>query len=138
MQALSHITENRVYAVDMTATMGRPTKRKRTAFGQRLVEAREAAGLSQRELAEKLGITQRSLSWWEREPVALKPEQLAALAEALDVTADHLLGRAPKKRKRVGPIGKAQKVFEAVSKLPRHQQKKIIDVVESFVAQHRG
>jgi transcriptional regulator with XRE-family HTH domain len=137
MQALSHTAKNRVYAVDMTAYMGRPTKRKRTAFGERLVAAREAAGLSQRDLAEKIGISQRALSWWEREPVALKPEQLVTLAEALGVTADHLLGRAPEKKRGSGPKGKAQKVFEAVSKLPRHQQKKIIDVVESFVNQHQ-
>lgn len=118
--------------------MGRPTNKKRTPFGQRLVETREAAGMSQRDLADKLGITQRALSWWEREPVALKPEQLTALAEALNVTADFLLGRGVKKQRGPGPTGKAKKVFEDVSKLPRHQQKKIIDVVESFVAQHQG
>jgi transcriptional regulator with XRE-family HTH domain len=135
MQAFSHITKNPVYTRDMT--MGRPTDRKRTPFGQRLVETREAAGMSQRDLADKLGITQRALSWWEREPVALKPEQLSALAEALNVTADYLLGRDVKPKRGTGPTGKAQKVFEDVSKLPRHQQKKIIDVVESFVAQHQ-
>lgn len=135
MQALSDITKNRVYAVDMTV-MGRPTNRKRTKFGERIVAAREAAGLSQRDLAEKLGVSQRSLSWWERQNVALKPDQLAALAESLGVSADFLLGRDPEKKRGTGPTGKAKKVFEAVSKLPRHQQKKIIDVVESFVAQH--
>ena len=135
MQALSYMTKNRVYAVDMTV-MGRPTNRKRTKFGERLVAAREAAGLSQKDLADKLGISQRALSWWEREPVALKPEQMAALAEALNVSADYLLGRETKKKRGSGPTGRAQKVFEAVSSLPRHQQKKIIDVVESFVAQH--
>ncbi len=137
MQALYHITENRVYHGDMT-TMGRPTKRKRTPFGERLVAAREAAGLSQRELAEKLEITQRALSWWEREPVALKPEQLVALTDALGVTSDHLLGRDTPKKRGTGPKGKARKVFEAVAKLPRHHQKKIVDVVESFVAQHNN
>jgi transcriptional regulator with XRE-family HTH domain len=137
MRVLSCATINQVYAADMAANMGRPTSRKRTEFGERLVATREAAGLSQRELAEKLGISQRSLSWWEREHVALKPEQLAALAEALGVTADHLLGRTSEKKRGTGPTGKAQRVFEAVSKLPRHQQKKIIDVVESFVMQHQ-
>ena len=136
MQALSHVTKNMMYPVVMTATMGRPTNRKRTAFGKRLVAAREAAGLNQRELADKLGISQRALSWWEREPVALKPEQLAALAEALGVTADYLLGRDSGKKRGTGPTGKARKIFEAVSQLPRHHQKKIVDVVESFVAQH--
>ena len=89
-----------------------------------------------RKLADKLGISQRALSWWEREPVALKPHQLKALAEALGVTADYLLGCKAAKKSRAGPTGKARKVFEEVSRLPRHHQKKIIDVVESYVAQH--
>jgi transcriptional regulator with XRE-family HTH domain len=121
----------------MTANMGRPTSRKRTAFGERLVATREEAGLSQRELADKLGVTQRALSWWEREPVALRPEQVAQLATALGVSADYLLGVETKKRGG-GPTGKARRAFEAVSKLPRHHQQKIVDVVETFVAGHKS
>ena len=118
--------------------MGRPTNRKRTAFGERLVATREEAGLSQRELADKLGITQRALSWWEREPVALRPEQMAQLAVALGVSADLLLGVPTPKKRGSGPAGKARRVFEAVSQLPRHHQQKIIDVVETFVAGHQN
>ena len=136
MQALSSITENTVYGTDMATTMGRPTDRKRTPFGERLVTAREAAGLSQRELADKLVITQRALCWWEREPVALKPEQLATLSAALGVSADFLLGRDGEKKRGSGPIGKARRVFESVAKLPRHHQQKIVEVVEALVAQH--
>ena len=117
--------------------MGRPTDRKRTAFGERLVAAREAAGLSQRELADKLGMKQRALCWWEREPVALKPEQLAALTAALGVSADYLLGRDGEKKHGTGPTGKAKKVFEAVSRLPRHHQQKIVGVVEDMLTAHR-
>ena len=120
------------------AQMGRPTDRKRTAFGERLVAAREAAGLSQRELADKLGMKQRALCWWEREPVALRPEQLTTLAEVLGVSTDQLLGRDTEKKRGTGPTGKAKKVFDAVSRLPRHHQEKIVAVVESFVAQHNG
>ena len=94
------------------------------------------AGLSQRELADKLQITQRALSWWERQPVALRPEQLVALATTLGVTADFLLGIDASRKRGTGPTGKARRVFEAVSKLPRHQQQKIVDVVETFVAGH--
>ena len=135
MQALSVITSNTLYS-DAMSQMGRPTDRKRTAFGERLVAAREAAGMSQRELADKLGMKQRALCWWEREPVALRPEQLTTLAEVLSVTTDQLLGRNTEKKRGTGPTGKAKKVFEAVSRLPRHHQEKIVAVVESFVAQH--
>lgn len=136
MQALSDFTVNQMYADPMAAIMGRPTERQRTAFGDRLVAAREEAGLSQRELADSLQITQRALSWWERQPVALRPEQLVALTTTLGVTADYLLGIDSSKKRGPGPTGKARRVFEAVSKLPRHQQQKIVDVVETFVAGH--
>jgi len=136
MQALSHDTVIIEYNDPMPSNMGRPAKRERTEFGERIVAAREQAGLSQRELADKLGITQRSLSWWEREPVALKPEQMTSLAAALGVSTDNLLGVEPPKKRGTGPTGKARKVFEAVSALPRHQQQKIVDVVETFVASH--
>lgn len=138
MQAISYIAVNSDYYPDMPVNMGRPTDRKRTAFGERLVAAREEVGMSQRELAEKLGITQRALSWWEREPVSLKPEQLAALTIALNITADFLLGIDLPKKRGTGPTGKARRVFEAVSKLPRHQQQKIVDVVETLVAGHNS
>jgi transcriptional regulator with XRE-family HTH domain len=136
MQALSYIEVNAVYDPAMPTNMGRPTNRKRTAFGERLVAARDEAGLNQRDLANRLCITQRALSWWERQPVSLKPEQLAALAVALGVSADYLLGIDTAKKRGTGPAGKARRVFEAVSKLPRHQQQKIVDVVETFVAGH--
>jgi hypothetical protein len=56
-----------------------------------------------------------------------------------DQGTHYLLGRDSPKKRGASPTGKAKMVlFEAVSKLPRHQQKKIIDVVESFVAQHFG
>ena len=135
MQAHSFIAENTVYS-DAMSQMGRPTDRKRTAFGERLAAAREAAGLSQRELADKLGVRQSVLSWWERQPVALRPDQVATLAEVLSVTTDQLLGRDIERKRGTGPTGKAKKVFEAVSRLPRHHQQKIVEVVEALVAQH--
>jgi DNA-binding XRE family transcriptional regulator len=71
---------------------GRPTTRERTPFGQRLHTLREQAGLSQQQLAERLGLTQRAYAHWERNPVALRPEQLLSLAEALNVSVDDLVG----------------------------------------------
>lgn len=54
-------------------------------FGARLRELREAAGLTQKELAAKAALSQRAISHWEqglREPVW---SSVLALAEALDV-----------------------------------------------------
>jgi len=113
---------------------GRPTTKPRTVFGQRLADARERAGLTQQQLAERLGTSQRALARWERDPVALRPDQLAILTETLGVTADYLLGRPSAKQPATkGPTGKVRQVFERVNQLPRHQQHKVVEFVEAFI-----
>lgn len=112
---------------------GRPTKNARPSFGERLALARQQAGLTQQQLADRLGTTQRVITYWEREPVALRADQLAALA----VSADFLIGREESEKRGNGSVGRARRVLKTVSRLPRHQQQRIIDVVEALVA-HTG
>jgi len=130
MQAYSVIRQDLPYADGMRT--GRPTKRERPPFGERLAEARIKAGLSQAELAERLGVNQRLITHWERRSVTLKPDQIAALVAALRISADELLGVKPPRT--TGPTGRVRQVFDAVAALPRRQQQKIVDVVEGFVA----
>lgn len=118
--------------LDMT-TKGRPSTRARSAFGIRLTEARERAGLTQTELGKKLGLSQRAIAHWETGTTALRPDQLDSLAKALKVSTDELISGHPERPKLTGPQGRVRQVFEAVSKLPRRQQEKIVDVVEAFV-----
>lgn len=61
-------------------------------FNERLVAARKALGISQKELAQKIDIKQGRLSLYEtgkREPDVFT---LGKLADALDVCADWLIG----------------------------------------------
>jgi transcriptional regulator with XRE-family HTH domain len=53
---------------------------------QQLFELRQQAGLSQQQLADKLSLSQRAYAYCERHLVALRPDQLMKLAEALNVT----------------------------------------------------
>ena len=117
---------------------GRPSKSKRSPFGARLAALRQAAGLTQQQIASQLGISQPSYALWERNDVALRPDQLAGLAQILGVGVEALIEEPRSANRRGGPTGKARRVFETVSQLPRHQQKKIIDVVEALVAQHKS
>ncbi len=114
---------------------GRPARSKKTDFAKRLSRLREARGLSQREIARRLGIAQSSYANWERFNVALKPEQLIRLAEILKVDVAELFTARGEKR-RGGPTGKMQRLFEAASHLPRSQQQKVVDVMQPFIAQH--
>lgn len=134
MQDKSYIFFGPGYDTGMSA--GRPAKTKRPSFGERLAQTRQQAGLTQLQLAEKMGTSQRVMTYWEREGVALRPEQLAALANALGVTADFLVGKDVPKKHSGGPIGRGKRLFEAVSSLPRHQQEKIFAILEPYIAQH--
>ena len=126
--------EVQCYAVGMLKT-GRPAKHDRTAFGERLFQARQRMGLTQAELADKLGVVQQVVADWERHPCSPKPDQLRKLAEALETSTDFLLGISSSLRLK-GPSGKMRQVFNAASQLPRRQQEKVLAVLEPFVKEH--
>lgn len=113
---------------------GRPSKHSRTDFGQRLHAAREAAGLSQAQVADKMGVHQTSYAAWERHPVSLRPEQLRALSDLLGVTVEHLVGIEDSPRRGTGPTGKLKQAFERANQLPRDQQKHVIRAIEDAIA----
>lgn len=98
---------------------------------------REAAGLSQQQVAQKLGFSQPAYASWERREVAIQPGQLMRLAEILGVSVEELFYTDKKVSRRGGPVGRVRRTFEAVSAMPRHQQKKIVEVVEALLSQAR-
>jgi len=115
-----------------------PMRRKeRPPLGQRLTDLRQAAGLTQMQLAEKLAVHHSNIAFWELSGTPPRGEVLPSLAAALGVTIDDLLGAKPPKPRRLPAKGRLQQVFEAASRLPRRQQDKIAEFVEAFVAQHR-
>jgi transcriptional regulator with XRE-family HTH domain len=128
MQAFSVNIFEAGYLADMQR--GRPSKRQRPPFGERLRALREAAGLSQQQVADKLGMTQTAYAWWERNPVALRPDQLQSLAAALNLSVEELIGTNGSKKRGSGPVGKARQMFERVSQLPRATQQRILANVE--------
>ena len=121
--------------VDMKT--GRPLKPRPTAFGQRLAELRQKAGLSQAQLGEKLDRSQRAIASWEmHETTALRPDQIMRLAEVLAVSVEFLItGEEPKAPAKPGPKGKLAEAFEHASKLPRGEQKQVVNVVTALIAQ---
>jgi transcriptional regulator with XRE-family HTH domain len=62
-------------------------------FGQRIRELRTKKGLSQKALAEHLGIRGATLSRYENDKRAYQWDSLVRLADVLDTSVDYLLGR---------------------------------------------
>lgn len=62
-------------------------------FSAQLRKYRIAAGLSQKELAGKLFVSQQAVARWETDKATPNPETVVKLAEIFGVTTDELLGK---------------------------------------------
>ncbi len=124
MQAFPLTTETPVYTPAMQT--GRPAKKERTAFGQRRNALREQAGLSQQQLADRIGLTQRAYAYWERHPVALRPDQLLKVADALNVSVEDLVGTNGKKKRGTGPTGKMKQLSRLPLNFPAASNKRLL------------
>lgn len=63
-------------------------------FGNLLKELRTKRGLSQRELGERLGITQQTVAQYERSKTPPKPATITSIALSLDFPPDELIALA--------------------------------------------
>jgi transcriptional regulator with XRE-family HTH domain len=73
-----------------------------STLGQRLRKARIAAGLSQEDVGDGLGVTRSAISQWEKEQTTPGSDKLVAAAEMLGVDIEwlrHGVGRGPRKVK---------------------------------------
>lgn len=123
----------RVYNLAMPRTLTKP----RPKQGERLLKLRLEAGISQRELADLIGEPQQNVAYWEQSEKPPRSDAVPKIAKALGVRVEDLFdteGAVPRKS---GPTGKLQLVFEEVSKLPRRQQEKIVEVVTAVVNQYK-
>ncbi len=100
-----------------------------TASGARLAAFRKAAGLSQVQLAAMVGVPQRTLSFYETDAENLPSSLVPALANALGVPVEGILGIPDEKTAKRGPKSKIERQLDAVRRLPRSEQ----DFVSKFL-----
>lgn len=62
-------------------------------FFERLAYLREEKNITRKQLAEKLGVSVRLVSYWENNKRECDFNMLIKIADVLDVTIDFLLGR---------------------------------------------
>ena len=61
-------------------------------LNQQIRKLRQARGMSQVELAKRLGVTKQSVSNWENDNIQPSVEMVVKLAEVFSVSTDYLLG----------------------------------------------
>ena len=66
-------------------------------FSERLKDLRKQAGLTQVDVAEKLGISQPAYASWERGAKKPTQDNLVKIAQILNVSVDYLVGNSEEK-----------------------------------------
>ncbi len=117
--------------------MGRKLTKPRPEQGARLVELRKAASLSQTDLAELIGESQQTIANWEQSDKPPRSSVLPKMAGVLGVSIETILGNGKPARRRAGPVGKMQRVFDEVSNLPRRQQEQVVQFVSTLLEQYK-
>jgi transcriptional regulator with XRE-family HTH domain len=122
----------------LVARQPKPSKGPRPQQGARLLALRKASGLTQIELARALDVPQANIAFWEWSDKPPRSDLLQKMAKAFGVKLEELLFTSERPiAKRKGPIGEVQRTFEAVTKLPRKQQRKVLEMVQALVEQYK-
>jgi transcriptional regulator with XRE-family HTH domain len=132
-------TTGAAYTSPTVAGRAKTSKGPRPKQGAHLLALRQRAGLTQAELAKFIGVPQGNIAFWEWSAKPPRSDLLSLMAKALRVRVEQLLvnANATPLATRSGPVGEVQKVFEEVRRLPRKQQRKIIETVTALVEQYR-
>jgi transcriptional regulator with XRE-family HTH domain len=100
---------------------------------KRLREFRKRRGLTQVEVAEKLGIQQALLSTYERGQVRIHAVLVAAFADLFKVSADQLLGLKEPKGNGVLHDRRFLRRLERIEKLPKRAKQTLLATIDTYL-----
>ena len=119
----------------MSTTALKTKEMNKMSFGQRLVQIRKSKGLTQTELGERIGVSQRIIHHYEHKADYPPTQKLIELARALDMSIDELLGLSENGNdeayRDIKP-GLAKKLRQA-SQLPLHEIKALSTFIDALI-----
>ena len=102
-----------------------------------LKELRETASISQKQLAEAIGVSQQSINKYENHNIEPDIETLIRIADYFDTSVDYLIGHTPVRRK-IESVSTYElnddegKIIEQYRHLSKKQRSCIATVIESY------
>lgn len=103
------------------------------SFGHRLARLRKAAGYTQRQLAPKIGISQRMLAYYEKQTDRPPATLVPVLAQVLGVSADELLGIKPLKSEDNPTDPRLRRRLKKLEQLPPKERGEVIKLIDLFL-----
>ena len=106
-----------------------------SAIGARIKRARQRCGLSQAELAKKVGLARATITAYEAGRIRLLDDMVARIAKALAISADELLGlKIDKKNSSDESISiRFTKRIRELERLPEQKRKAILKTLDDLI-----
>ena len=115
--------------------MARSRETSEESFGERVARLRREKGLTQEDLAERLGVTQPVVSDYERGRLRLHGELIVQLAQILGTTADEILGLKASGRSSTALRNRRLlRQVQALEKLSKRDQQALLRTIDAFLA----
>lgn len=104
-------------------------------FGERLAQLRKDAGYTQHQLADEIGASRRQVAYYEGESEHPPASLLIALAQALNVTTDELLGvRIGRNRKVPAVSTRLERRIKQIERMPPKPKQQLLGLIDTFLA----
>ena len=98
------------------------------SLGKRIKAAREQAGLTQEDLADRLGMSTTHISVIERGVKPPKLDTFVRLANVLNVSADNLLQDVVSNSQ----LSAANELADSIMQLPPQERTKLLNIIRAF------
>lgn len=102
------------------------------SLGERIARLRKQRGVTQQELAERIGTIQVLISDYERDRLRVTAEMVVRIAAALEMTTDELLG-LKKVQPNAKPSRKILRRLEQIDSLRPQQQATLLRTIDTFL-----
>jgi transcriptional regulator with XRE-family HTH domain len=120
------------YNIFMKQSVKTPAASTEFAAGERIAKLRKLHGLTQEELAAKMGINRSTIANYEAGRLRIYASMLKRFALALRVTSDELLGLSPPKNDTAVNL-KTLKRLNAIEKLPARQKTSLLNTIDTYL-----
>lgn len=108
------------------------------SFGTRLAKIRGSKGLTQKELGEKIGISQRMVAYYESQTEHPPATLLPSIAKVLKISLDELLGIKNIKIKESATSLRSQSKLKIIDKLAPKHRKAVIDYASALLLKQQN
>jgi len=108
-----------------------------TGFGARLAQLRKTAGYTQAELADEVGVSRRMIAYYEIQSDHPPTSLLPAIAKALRLTTDELLGAAPIKKTARPVDSRLHRRLQQIEQLDPTEKRQALQLLDAFIERGR-